>query len=62
MVVKFEEKKGTTLFMKKEEALSKFEDLMIFQYGEPGESELAFNRLTENRESILSMKSEEKEC
>ena len=54
MVVKFEEKKGTKLFMKKEEALSKFEDLMIFQYGDPDESALAFNRLTEDRKSTLT--------
>ncbi len=58
MVVKFEEKKGTKLFMKKEEALSKFEDLMIFQYGEPGESELAFNRLTEDRGSSPTLQEE----
>ncbi len=62
MVVKFEEKKGTKIFMKKEETLSKFEDLMIFQYGEPEESELAFNRLTESRESTLSTTQEEKKC
>ena len=51
MVVKFEKKEGTTLFMKKEEALSKFEDLMIFQYGDKAESDLAFNRLTEDYRS-----------
>ena len=53
MVVKFEKKEGTKLIMKKDEALSKFKDLMIFQYGEPEESDLAFNRLQEDRKSSL---------
>ncbi len=48
MVTKIERKEGTTLRLPKEEALTKFEDLMKFQYGNAEESALAFNRLTED--------------